>query len=115
MAEPALPVLAALASIVANSGGIILGPYLAGLGLSNAAVVGTGQGVVSAANALKLGAYWAIGFVTLPLALLAVVMTPLVYLGSLVGYRLNARLPRRALALTLIAIAIAGGAKLLLS
>ena len=99
---------------VANSGGIILGPYLAGLGLSNAAVVGTGQGVVSAANALKLGAYWAIGFVTLKLALLAVVMTPLVYLGSLVGYRLNARLPRRALALTLIAIAIAGGAKLLL-
>lgn len=104
-----------VASVVANSGGIILGPYLAGLGLSNAAVVGTGQGVVSAANALKLGAYWAIGFVTLPLALLAVVMTPLVYLGSLVGYRLNARLPRRALALTLIAIAIAGGAKLLLS
>lgn len=104
-----------VASSVANSGGIILGLYLAGLGLSNAAVVGTGQVVVAAANVLKLGAYWAIGFVTLKLALLAVVMTPLVFLGSLVGYRLNARLPRRALALTLIAIAIAGGVKLLLS
>ena len=104
-----------VASVVANSGGVILGPYLAGLGLSSAAVVGTGQAVVTAANVLKLAAYWAIGFVTLKLALLAVVMTPLVYLGSLVGYRLNARLPRRALALTLIAIAIAGGAKLLLS
>ena len=103
-----------VASVVANSGGIILGPYLAGLGLSNAAVVGTGQAVVTVANVLKLAAYWAIGFITLKLALLAVLMTPLVYLGSLVGYRLNARLPRRALALTLIAIAIAGGAKLLL-
>jgi uncharacterized membrane protein YfcA len=103
-----------VASVVANSGGIILGPYLAGLGLSSVAVVGTGQAVVTAANVLKLAAYWAIGFVTLKLALLAVLMTPLVYLGSLVGYRLNARLPRRALALTLIAIAIAGGAKLLL-
>lgn len=103
-----------VASSVANSGGIILGPYLAGLGLSNAAVVGTGQAVVAAANALKLAAYWAIGFVTLKLALLAVVMLPLVYLGSLVGYRLNARLPGRALALTLIAIATAGGVKLLL-
>ena len=103
-----------VASAVANSGGIILGPYLAGLGLSNAEVVGTGQAVVAAANALKLGAYWAIGFVTLKLALLAVLMTPLVYLGSLVGYRLNARLPRRALGLALIAIAIAGGVKLLL-
>jgi len=103
-----------VASSVANSGGIILGPYLAGLGLSNAAVVGTAQAVMTAANALKLAAYWTIGFVTLKLALLAVVMMPLVYLGSLVGYRLNARLPRRALALTLIAIAIAGGTKLLL-
>jgi uncharacterized membrane protein YfcA len=103
-----------VASVVANSGGIILGPYLAGLGLSNAAVVGTGQAVVTVANVLKLAAYWAIGFVTLKLVLLAVLTTPLVYLGSLVGYRLNARLPRRALALTLIAIAIAGGAKLLL-
>ena len=31
-----------------------------------------------------------------------------------IGYRLNARLPRRALAFTLIAIATAGGVKLLL-
>jgi uncharacterized membrane protein YfcA len=36
------------------------------------------------------------------------------YLGSLVGYRLNARLLRRAVGLTLIAVAIAGGVKLLL-
>jgi uncharacterized membrane protein YfcA len=86
-----------VASVVANSGG-----------------VGTGQAVVTAANVLKLAAYWAIGFVSLPLALMAVVMTPLVYVGSLVGYRLNARLPRRALGFILIAIAIAGGAKLLL-
>jgi uncharacterized protein len=103
-----------VASVVANSGGVILGPYLAGLGLGTAAVVGTGQAVVVGANLLKLGAYWTIGFVTWRLALLALITTPLLYVGTTVGYRLNARIPRRALALTLIAIAIAGGVKLLL-
>jgi uncharacterized membrane protein YfcA len=102
-----------IASVVANSGGIILGPYLAGLGMGSAAVLGTFQAVVVGANLLKLAAYRAIGFITLRIALLALLTTPLLYLGSLVGYRLNARIPRRALALTLIAIAIAGGVKLL--
>lgn len=105
---------AGVASIVANSGGIILGPYLAGLGLGTAVVVGTGQGVVVCANLLKLAAYGAIGFVTWHLALLAVMTTPLLYLGTSLGYRLNARIPRRALALALIVIAVAGGLKLLL-
>jgi uncharacterized membrane protein YfcA len=81
--------------------------------MGSAAVLGTFQAVVVGANLLKLAAYWAIGFITLRIALLALLTTPLLYLGSLVGYRLNARIPRRALALTLIAIAIAGGVKLL--
>jgi hypothetical protein len=37
------------------------------------------------------------------------------YLGSWLGYRLNARLPRRAFALTLVAIALAGALRRLLS
>jgi uncharacterized membrane protein YfcA len=106
---------AGIASIVANSGGIILGPYLAGLGLGTAVVVGTGQAVVVCANLLKLMAYGAIGFITWHLALLAVITTPLLYVGTSLGYRLNARIPRRALALALIVIAVAGGLKLLLA
>jgi uncharacterized protein len=106
---------AGVASIVANSGGIILGPYLAGLGLGTAVVVGTGQAVVVCANLLKLGAYAAIGFVTWRLAILALITTPLLYLGTSLGYRLNARIPRRALAVVLILIAVAGGLKLLLA
>jgi len=39
-----LGVLAGMASSIANSAGVILGPYLAGLGLSNAAVVATSGG-----------------------------------------------------------------------
>ena len=43
-------VLIGMASAVANSGGTIIGPYLAGLGLSNAAVVATGAGALVTAN-----------------------------------------------------------------
>jgi len=102
-----------VASAVAHSGGIVIGPYLAGLGLSNAAVVGTGSAVVAVSNMLKLGTYWTIGFVSVKLALLALATTPLLYLGSRLGYRLNAVLPRRLFAMALIVIAIAGSLKLL--
>ena len=54
-------------------------------------------------------------WVTPPLLLSTVAATPLLYLGSWLGYRLNARLPRRAFALTLVAIALAGALRLLLS
>ena len=40
------------------------GPYLAGLGLSNATVVATGAGALVAANCLKVVSYWTIGFLT---------------------------------------------------
>ena len=52
---------------------------------------------------------------TPPLLLATVAATPLLYLGSWLGYRLNARLPRRGFALTLVAIALAGALRLLLS
>jgi len=45
--------LTGIASAVANSGGTIIGPYLAGLGLSNAAVVATGAGALFTSNCLK--------------------------------------------------------------
>ena len=93
----------------------MIGPYLVGLGLSNAAVVGTGSAVVTVSNMLKLGTYWQIGFVTGRLVLLALVTTPLLYLGAWLGYRLNAVLPRRLFALLLIAIAIVGSLRLLTS
>ena len=107
--------LGGVASAVAHSGGTVIGPYLVGLGLSNAAVVGTGSAVVAVSNMLKLGTYWQIGFVTGRLVLLALVTTPLLYLGAWLGYRLNAVLPRRLFALLLIAIAIVGSLRLLTS
>ena len=44
--------LTGIVSAVANSGGTIIGPYLAGLGLSNAAVVATGAGALFTSNCL---------------------------------------------------------------
>ena len=107
-------VLIGIASAVANSGGVIMGPYLAGLGLSNAAVVATGAGALVTANCLKVVSYWSIGFLTWRMVWLSLLASPLLYLGSRLGWRLNAYLPRRWFALALIAISIAGSIKLLL-
>jgi len=107
-------VLTGIASAVANAGGTIMGPYLAGLGLSNAAVVATGAGALFTSNCLKVVSYWSIGFLTWRMAWLALLASPLLYLGSWLGWRLNAYLPRRWFALALIAISAAGSLKLLL-
>ena len=106
--------LTGIASAVANSGGVIMGPYLAGLGLSNAAVVATGAGALFTSNCLKVVSYWSIGFLTWRMVWLSLLASPLLYLGSRLGWRLNAYLPRRWFALALIAISAAGSIKLLL-
>lgn len=106
--------LTGIASAVANSGGVIIGPYLAGLGLSNAAVVATGAGALFTSNCLKVVSYWSIGFLTWQMVWLSLLASPLLYFGSRLGWRVNAYLPRRFFALALIAISIGGSIKLLL-
>jgi uncharacterized membrane protein YfcA len=110
-----LGLVAGLASAVAHSGGIIIGPYLVGLGLSNAAVVATGSALVAVSNVLKLATYWGIGFLSWSLVGLALLSTPVLYLGAWLGYRLNRWIPRVWFALTLILIAVLGSLRLLLA
>lgn len=109
-----LGLLAGGASAVAHAGGIILGPYLVGLGLSNAAVVATGAALVAVSNVLKLLTYWGIGFLSWAVVALALSSTPLLYFGAWAGYRLNRWIPRLWFALVLIAIALVGSLRLLL-
>jgi uncharacterized membrane protein YfcA len=111
----AVGVVAGVASTVAHSGGLVLGVYLVGRPLSGAAIVATSALVVAVADVAKVGTYWAIGWLSPTLVGAALAATPLLYLGSWLGARLNARLPRRALALSLLAIAIAGAVRLLLA
>jgi len=106
---------AGVASTVAHSGGVVLGLYLVGRPLSSAGVVATGTLAYAISDVAKVCTYAAIGWVTPPLLLVTLAATPVLYLGSWLGYRLNARLPRRAFALTLVAIALAGALRLLLS
>ena len=106
---------AGVASTVAHSGGVVLGLYLVGRPLTSAGIVATGTLAYAISDVVKVGTYAAIGWVTPPLLLTTLAATPLLYLGSWLGYRLNARLPRRAFALTLVAIALAGALRLLLS
>src|SRR5512134_2000010 len=93
---------AGVASTVAHSGGVVLGLYLVGRPLSSAGVVATGTLAYALSDVLKLGTYAAIGWVTPALLLATLAATPFLYFGSWLGYRLNARLPRRAFALTLV-------------
>ncbi len=111
----AVGVVAGLASTVAHSGGIVLGPYLVGLGFSNATVVATANAVIAVSNLAKLGGYWTIGFLTGPILLAAVVAVPVLALGTWLGYRVNRWLPRRWFELALVAIAVAGALRLLAS
>jgi uncharacterized membrane protein YfcA len=106
---------AGVASTVAHSGGVVLGLYLVGRPLTSAGIVATGTLAYAISDVVKVGTYAAIGWVTPPLLLTTLAATPLLYLGSWLGYRLNARLPRRAFALTLMAIALTGALRLLLS
>lgn len=107
--------LAGLASAIAHSGGVVLGPYLIGVGLGNAAVVATGNAVVVVTNVLKLASYWAIGLLTATIIAVALAAAPLLLLGTWLGYRVNRWLPRRWFELALIAIAVAGSMRLLLA
>jgi uncharacterized membrane protein YfcA len=110
-----LGLAAGVASTVAHSGGVVLGLYLVGRPLGSAGVVATGALAYALSDVVKIATYAAIGWVTPPLLLATAAATPFLYVGSWLGYRLNARLPRRAFALTLVAIALAGALRLLLS
>jgi hypothetical protein len=103
-----------IASVIAHSGGIIATPYLAARGLSNAQVVGTYTPIQAVANVVKIAAYWSIGFLDDRLIIISLAMLPLLYAGSWLGFRVNAWLPRRAFALAMIVIAVAGSLRLLL-
>jgi len=109
----AVGLTAGVASSVAHSGGIVLGPSLLGLGLGNAAVVATANAVVAVTNLAKLGGYWTIGFLTGRIVLAAVLALPLLALGTWLGWRVNRRLPRRWFELALLALAAAGALRLL--
>ena len=106
---------AGVASTVAHSGGVVLGLYPVGRPLTSAGIVATDTLAYAISDVVKVGTYAAIGWVTRPLLLTTLAATPLLYLGSWLGYRLNARLPRQAFALTLVAIALTGALRLLLS
>jgi uncharacterized membrane protein YfcA len=111
----AVGLVSGVASVAANAGGLLVGPYLAGLGLPNASVVGTGTAVVVVADLVKVATYGQIGFLTWQLLAVALASVPLLALGAWLGYRLNRRLPRMAVTLTLIGIAIVGSLRLLLA
>jgi uncharacterized membrane protein YfcA len=107
-------VITGLASVVAHSGGLVVGLYLLGTGLSTAGVVATATALYALTNAVKLIGYWQIGFLGWPVLAADLLVLPLLLVGAWLGYRVNRVLPRRAFELALIAIALAGAARLLL-
>jgi uncharacterized protein len=105
---------AGVASTVAHSGGVVVSIYLVNVQLTKTALLATGNALYVLPNALKLGGYWSIGFLTASIIAAAALAVPLLFVGAWLGYRVNQRLPRRAFELTLVVIAIAGALRLLL-
>jgi uncharacterized membrane protein YfcA len=106
---------AGVASTVAHSGGVVVGLYLVTRPLTNAGIVATGTVLYAMSDLVKVSTYWLIGWITPALLLATGAALPMLYLGSWLGYRLNARLPRRAFALALLGFAFASALRLLLS
>lgn len=106
---------AGVASTVAHSAGVVVGLYLVRRPLTNAGIVATGTVIYTVSDVVKVATYGMIGWITPSLLLAAAAALPMLYLGSWLGYRLNARLPRRAFALALVGFAFASGLRLLLS
>ena len=113
-AGAAAGLLTGVASVVAHSGGVVLGLYLVGAGLSQATIVATGAVLVTISNVMKLVSYWGLGFLTKDILSAALLSAPLLVAGAWLGYRVNSWLPRRMFELALVAIAIAGALRLLL-
>jgi uncharacterized membrane protein YfcA len=106
--------LMGVASMVAHSGGLVLNLYLLGLRLSTTTILATSNTLIVLTNALKVIGYWQVGFLTARILLAAVLVIPLLALGSWLGFRVGGRLPRRAFELALLTIAVAGALRLLL-
>ena len=113
-AGAAAGVVSGVASAVSHSGGVMMSLYLVSTGLPTAAILGTNSAVVTFANALKFLGYWQLGFLTPEILLAALLSLPWLVLGAWLGYRVNRVLPRRGFELAIVAIALAGGARLLL-
>lgn len=111
----AVGIVTGVASIVAHSGGVVSALYLLGTGLPAAGLIATVTAVYATTNLVKVILYWKIGFLTPYVLLTDLAALPVVLLGAWLGYRLNRVLPRRAFALALLAIAIAGALRLLLA
>jgi hypothetical protein len=111
----AVGIVTGVASIVAHSGGVVAALYLLGTGLPAAALIATVTAVYAMTNLIKVVLYWKIGFLTPVVLMTDVLALPIVLLGAWLGYRLNRMLPRRAFELAILAIAIAGALRLLLS
>lgn len=106
--------VAGVASVVAHSGGVVLGLYLVGAGLRQTTIVATGTVLAAVTNAMKLGSYWSLGFLTADILRVALLAVPLLVVGAGLGHRVNHRLPRRIFELALITIALSGAVRLLL-
>jgi uncharacterized membrane protein YfcA len=110
----AVGIVTGVASIVAHSGGVVAALYLLGTGLPAAALIATVTAVYAMTNLIKVVLYWKIGFLTPYVLLVDLFTLPIVLLGAWLGYHLNRVLPRRAFALALLTIAIAGALRLLM-
>ena len=95
-----------ITSALAHTGGIVFSFYLLPHSRTKEAFVATTVFLFFASGLVKMGAYWHYDLLTLPILILSFVLMPALILGSILGKKLNQRIPNK-LFLRLISLFIA--------
>ena len=95
-----------ITSALSHTGGIVFSFYLLPHSRTKEAFVATTVFLFFTTGLVKVGAYWYYDLLTLPILILSLVLMPALIIGSLLGKKLNQRIPHK-LFLRLISIFIA--------
>jgi len=95
-----------ITSALAHTGGIVFSFYLLPHSRTKEAFVATTVFLFFSSGLVKMGTYWYYDLLTLPLLILSLVLMPALMIGSILGKKLNQRIPNK-LFLRLISLFIA--------
>ena len=95
-----------ITSALAHTGGIVFSFYLLPHSRTKEAFVATTVFLFFTSGLVKMGTYWYYDLLTLPILILSLVLMPALMIGSILGKKLNQRIPNK-LFLRLISLFIA--------
>jgi uncharacterized membrane protein YfcA len=104
-----------ITSALAHTGGLVFSFYLLPHSRTKEIFVATSLFLFFTTGLLKMGAYWYYDLLTFPVLILSLILMPALIIGSILGKKLNQRIPNK-LFMRLISLFIAlMGVRLMIS